>query len=501
MSEIRTELPSGEHIRVIGEGRAVLDYWPNIKPYYGDVLASPRVEGTSVTWELGAEYTGEAAEADVQAARDRLAQANARVDPVLETLAQIRQRKPVGRYYVCSDEEYKRIEQLMPRLRTAPGAEEQKHLPAASLETLCTLLEQVRASLEPSELDPKQVVKTTAGPRIIGWGLVAFTPVKIVAPPPWEGPPAAAGAAVAAGAAGKAAVARPKRRRWLWLLAPLLLLLAALAVLLWWWLWYLPALPFENHEFVLGAEGPYADAVSFAVIQNCGSGQRRPATSGPATRPVGPAMVPIVRSRTDDPWATGTVGLANVLGLREGFRVEARMARSDRWLLNPPRWTLNADPAKGIYCRQDGPDSADRVGVDLVLMPEAQRGVSGRFPRGGAFDIRPGIGEVLFLVEGEGVRSYYWIGVELDKPVRPRDLRMRVIEPARRDWPEGWREMKRPLTLLRGDGAGRKHFLVFLLMPAETIETYGDKVVKIELSDRAGSKRNLIARIVRKPDH
>ncbi|MHC4718050.1 MAG: hypothetical protein ACYS5V_13845, partial [Planctomycetota bacterium] len=141
MSEIRTELPSGEHIRVIGEGRAVLDYWPNIKPYYADVLAAPRVQGTSVVWELGAEYAGEAAEADVQTARDRLAQANARVDPVLETLAQIRQRHPAGRYYVCSDEEYRRIEQLMPRLREAPGAAEaQKHIPAASLETLYALV-------------------------------------------------------------------------------------------------------------------------------------------------------------------------------------------------------------------------------------------------------------------------------------------------------------------------------------------------------------------------
>ena len=499
MSEIRTELPSGEHIRVIGEGRAVLEYWPNIKPYYADILAAPHVQGTSVVWELGAEYAGEGRPEDIQAARDRLAQANARVDPVLETLAQIRQRKPVGRYYVCSDEEYRRIEQLMPRLRTAPGAvEEQKHLPAASLETLCTLLEQVRASLVPSELDPKQVVRTSEGPRIIGWGLVVFTPVRIIAPPPWEGP--AAVAAVAAPPA-EGAPARRKRRLWPWLLLPLgLLLLAALAALLWWWLGYVPALPFENHEFVLGAEGPYADAASFAVIHSGGSDQADPVTTGPVTRPIPPGMVPVVRAQHEDPWAAGSVALANVLGLREGFRVEARMAKSDRWLSNPPRWVLSVDPAEGIYCRQDGPDADDRVGVDLVLLPAAQRGVSGRFPRGGAFDIRPGAGEVLFYVEGDGVRSFYWIGVELDRPVRPKDLRMRVIEPARGDWPEGWRELNRPITLLRGDGADRRHFLIFLLMPAETIETYGDKVVKIELSDRAGSTRNLMARIVRRPD-
>ncbi len=501
MSEIRTELPSGEHIRVIGEGRAVLDYWPNIKPYYADILAGPRVQGTTVVWDLGARYVGEADAGAVQAARERLAQANARVDPVLETLAQIRQRRPSGRYYVCSDEEYRRIEQLMPRLPAAPAAAEaQKHIPAASLETLFSLLEEIRGSLDPGELDPKQVVRTSEGPRIIGWGLVVFTPVRIIAPPPSDDSQAVAVAA------GPVEGEKVRRKRRLWPLLLLLLLLLPMAALML-YLLRTPPLPFDEHDALMATdelELPVFANISKFAMEICKAQHGDPgeavvvetATTGPA---YGTNILPEVRPGRGDPWKVGPVDLANVQGLREGFRIEAQMAKSDRWLRPPPKWTLGADPPEQIYCRQDGPDANDRVGVDLYLPPAGKRGVRGTFSRGGSFDVQPGTGEVLFRVSGEDVRSYYWIGVELDRPVRPTGLRMRVIEPTGDDWPEGWRKVKRPVTLIRGDGKDRRYFYIFLLMPADTIETYGDKIVKIELSGADGSKRNLIARVVRTP--
>jgi len=532
MSGIRTVLPPGEHVLLV-DGRQLHAYWDDVvKAYYGDILA-PAVhaphEANTVNWEMGAEYLGPGEPADLEAARQRLTEANTRAEGALNTLHGIQERGPQGGYYRCSGEEYEQIRPLLPPSVTLRPDAEGVTVPAATLETQYRVLEAVHQSLTDHPPELKQVYRTTAGAKLIGWGMISFQPLEVVTPPPWqpEGAPPPAPPPVVPLMATAAELPPRRSKRWLWLLG-LLLLLAALALLGWWWLGgdeEAKSLPFEPHEMPVGTEEPewvWYPEMSRSGLLACRvqhPGQFLPslAYSPREEPPVGAEASCWVFVGGHDaiwtwPWNQRPPGVPDpgatvgngttpppvepplpvgVRGLCDGFRIEGVLpagARPTPWQVKPESVYRRQFPAKGntasgVDVHWRWPDRGERHPVAGTL---GERN----------FVIRPQTGKYLYhLKTSPGASSYYWIGVELDRPVLPHGLTMDVIAPAQRDLPAGWTKLPKPLTLK--SGPDEKHFYVFL-MPAASLAAQAEKTVKIRVRNDRGEQHDFITRFVKK---